>query len=318
MGGVIRAINSNGSTLHKDLNRLLDMDVNRNATLEQQLALANRYHETLQKSHTQLEHMANFSEEELSVLKGMQGQFLTHFDEQYSQMGGISGKLADLNQDINSNLDENNQQLLSKQDELIAAVQESQTDNDETNQKLDAINDNIDTSNEKLAEINQTILDGQTKDDEQHSELLGKLDELKDGQTLTGEKLDGIGESLDHLADNSDALANLNTSGAGTVSCFQSNTCTGYYHSKYPNGMGGIMDNYMKDMMSGERFKFLNQFQVGTDGAQGPDTGLSFDFGAMGNFGRFDLDIGYGVWGFIRACILFSAALLCRRLVFGG
>ncbi|NAW63912.1 hypothetical protein, partial [Photobacterium halotolerans] len=277
-------------------------------------ALYNRYHETLKKSHTQLEHMANFSQEELSVLKGMQGSFLTHFDEQYVQLGNLSGKLGDLNTDINANLDENNQQLLAKQDEVIAALEDDDT---ETNEKLDVVNENLDESNEKLTEINQSMLDGETKDGERHAELLGKLDELGEGQILTGEKLEGIGESLEGLAENSDALANLGTGSAGVVSCFQNRNCNGYYTSKYPNGMAGVIGDYTNDMTSGERFTFLNQFQVDASGSA-PDMGISIDFGKFGNFGRFNFDFDYGVWGFIRACVLFSAALLCRRLVFGG
>ncbi|MCQ1056924.1 hypothetical protein LRP52_02415 [Photobacterium sp. ZSDE20] len=314
-----------GNKLSIDINKLLDIDTEINATLSEQLALYNKYVDTADSSNSYLEHMANFTDQELAVLREMQSDYLTHFDHQYNQFSNIDTSITDMTQSIH----EDNMMLVNqavedfKQREMLA------------NQSLDGLEniaeltkglgDNQITSNDNLDNINETLLANEQQRNAQSDELLAAINNLdfSDGELIdqlgmVNDELAGIGDTLDGIADGQYALQNLDIGGAGTVPCFQDDACRGFYSSKYPQGIAGVMQDFTDDLRSGDYFSFLDQFNVDVGNASSPDFELQFDLGKMGNFGRHSFDIGPDIWLFVRLCIMFGAAILSRALVFGG
>lgn len=338
LAGVEQATTDAGNKLSVDLNKILDADKKINATLEEQLALYNKYMETAEQSRSSLEHMAQFTEEELAVLREMQGQFMTNFDRQYDQLAGIHSAVGDMAQSISDDnltminqavdefkqLESLNNTARQSADELanIADLTKGLGDSQvQTNDKLDGVKDAVN-------QVNDTLLANEQQESARAQEMIdairdsalpqGELEGLRNSVDAIGDDVADIGDTLDGIAANQDALANLDVSGAGVVPCFQSNDCHGFYTSKYPDGISGIMTAFTEDLRAGDSFAFLDQFNVDIGNAAAPDFEMNFNLGKMGNFGTHSFNISPDVWLFIRLCIMFGAAILARALVFGG
>lgn len=90
-----------------------------------------------------------------------------------------------------------------------------------------------------------------------------------------------------------------------------------WYESAYEDGMKGIWEEHSAALTNTALFNFLDQFKLEADGQQ-PDMQICFNLGALGDFGCKSLEVPSVVWAFLKFCILFSAAMLCRALIFGG
>lgn len=91
-----------------------------------------------------------------------------------------------------------------------------------------------------------------------------------------------------------------------------------WWESKYPEGAAGIASKFSDQVANGPFMSMLDPLKsLPTNGGE-PVWSFNVNLGPMGNFGSVDLDLPSGVWAFIRFCILFTAAMTVRKLIFGG
>ncbi|MBE4350529.1 methyl-accepting chemotaxis protein, partial [Vibrio parahaemolyticus] len=58
-----------------------------------------------------------------------------------------------------------------------------------------------------------------------------------------------MAEGVSGISDTLDGIANTDTSGAGTGgTCIESQTCTGFYESAYPDGLGGLVSGQLDNL----------------------------------------------------------------------
>lgn len=157
------------------------------------------------------------------------------------------------------------------------------------------LENSVDTSNQLLAEIESntegTLAAEQTQ--------IGLLGDIKDA--LTGE--DGNGECDPEKDPNC-----ANNGDAGTPAS--------WWTSAYPQGMTGIIDDKRAQFQASAAYESMTQeINIGSGTVQ--PWQFCFNASAM-NFGCFDVEIPPYVLQFVRLCILFGAAILCRRLLIGA
>lgn len=152
------------------------------------------------------------------------------------------------------------------------------------------------------------------------------MDEVSDKVGLTNSKLDGIGMQLDGVGKQLGAIdgklegafgdKGQPMPGTGDGKNCHEEVCS-WYESAYPDGLVGIWEERSLALQQTALFDFVNQFSFEPSGSQ-PEMQLCFNLASYANFGCFSLEIPAFVWVFLRVCILFSAAMLCRALIFGG
>ncbi|HHF3257521.1 TPA: methyl-accepting chemotaxis protein, partial [Vibrio alginolyticus] len=73
--------------------------------------------------------------------------------------------------------------------------------------------------------------------------------------------MDGIADEVSGISDTLDGIANTDTSGAGTGgTCIESQSCTGFYESGYPDGLGGLVSGQLDDLKHNTIDNFVNSF----------------------------------------------------------
>lgn len=152
------------------------------------------------------------------------------------------------------------------------------------------------------------------------------MDEVSDKVGLTNSKLDGIGMQLDGVGKQLGAIdgklegafgdKGQPMPGTGDGKNCHEEVCS-WYESAYPDGLVGIWEERSLALQQTALFDFINQFSFEPSGSQ-PDMQLCFNIASWANFGCFTLEVPTIVWLFVRVCILFTAAMLCRALIFGG
>ncbi len=89
-----------------------------------------------------------------------------------------------------------------------------------------------------------------------------------------------------------------------------------WWTSVYPDGITGIIDAKKSQFQSTSAYESMTQeINIGSGTVQ--PWQFCFNASAM-NFGCFDVEIPPYVLQFVRLCILFGAAILCRRLLIGA
>ena len=152
------------------------------------------------------------------------------------------------------------------------------------------------------------------------------MDEVSDKVGLTNSKLDGIGMQLDGIGKQ---LGHIDgtlegafgddgepDSGSGDNGDCAAGECS-WYESAYPDGLVGIWQERSAALQQTPMFDFVNQFSFQPSGSQ-PDMQLCLNIASYANFGCHSIEVPAAVWLFLKVCILFSAAMLCRALIFGG
>jgi hypothetical protein len=86
----------------------------------------------------------------------------------------------------------------------------------------------------------------------------------------------------------------------------------------YPDGVGGIFTTFINNVSSGPFMAILNPLKTLPDNGSAPIWSMNFDIGVMGNYGTQSFEVPMLVWAFVRFCILFTAVMLVRKLIFGG
>jgi len=91
-----------------------------------------------------------------------------------------------------------------------------------------------------------------------------------------------------------------------------------WWESKYPDGVNGIATKFKYDVQTSALLDILSPLESLPDTGSEPQWSMSFDIGALGNFGVMSFSVPEGVWLFVRFCILFTATFFAMRLIFGG
>ena len=91
-----------------------------------------------------------------------------------------------------------------------------------------------------------------------------------------------------------------------------------WWETKYPEGAAGIATKFQESVSNGPFMAILDPLKHLPDNGSEPAWSFNVNLGAMGNYGAVDLSLPSGVWAFIRFCILFTAVMTCRKLIFGG
>lgn len=158
------------------------------------------------------------------------------------------------------------------------------------------LENSVDTSNQILTQIEENT-EGALADNQTQIGLLGDIKEA-----LTGEG-DGDGECD---PEKSPTCATEGDAGAPAS----------WWKSVYPDGVTGIIDAKKAQFQSTSAYESMTQeINIGSGTVQ--PWQFCFNASAM-NFGCFDVEIPSYVLQFVRLCILFGAAILCRRLLIGA
>lgn len=148
------------------------------------------------------------------------------------------------------------------------------------------------------------------------NQLLADIESNTDGILSAEETQIGL------LADIKEAL---NGEGDGECDPEKSPTCatggdagspSSWWKSVYPDGITGIIDAKKAQFQSTAAYESMTQeINIGSGTVQ--PWQFCFNASSM-NFGCFDVEIPPYVLQFVRLCILFGAAILCRRLLIGA
>ncbi|WP_159064952.1 hypothetical protein [Thaumasiovibrio subtropicus] len=308
---LIDAVNANNKQITEHLGFIRTNQLDELLALDKQYSLVDKYFETYKTSASHIEHMANFTEQELAVLKDIRGQFGTHFDHVYKHQSEV---ITLGNENLNALGDVNdsvNQQTV----DVVQAIEAI-----DPNENLERIDASINTTNEKV----QELIDNNQSGFASVSSAVGTgFDELievnREGFASIASgavDLTGVEQSLDSIEGNIDALANLKIE-TSTPCQEDFSSCKGFYTSVYPNGYKVIFTSYIDEFKSGEIFSFLDTFKINLPNHV-PSWRICFNLGFLGNFGCHELSVPDSVWGFIRIIIIITSVFVARMLVFGG
>jgi hypothetical protein len=135
--------------------------------------------------------------------------------------------------------------------------------------------------------------------------------------------LDGIKDGVDDISANSGGDGNGDGDGGGECEPTPEKPCAvdsggvaSWWKSPYPNGFAGMVQDNITDFQQSQLYQDLTtEFQTG--GSAQPDFQMCFDFG-FASFGCYSLAMLPWIMAFIKACFLFYAAILARRMLIGA
>ncbi|WP_234493731.1 hypothetical protein [Vibrio maritimus] len=124
----------------------------------------------------------------------------------------------------------------------------------------------------------------------------------------------GVEERIDRT---NELIGGLSTTTVPISTTPDSSRASSFWTSNYPNGFQGVWNNFNNDFQNTALSGWVNSFKLSYVSEGIPTWTMCFDLGFV-DFGCQPIEIDSRVWLAIRAFILFTAALLARRLVFGG
>ncbi|CAK2011931.1 Methyl-accepting chemotaxis protein [Vibrio crassostreae] len=198
------------------------------------------------------------------------------------------------------------------------------------NTELDRLNKNVVNNSNATRDLAQTNIDiyNNTKQLIQGVEVA-----VKTGTATTVEAINtngentvnavndgftGMGESLEKIEGSLDALTNVDTGSAGTSgSCIETDTCTGFYTSGYPDGLSGVANAHFESIKTNVLDGFVNTFgSLDLSNAKRPNFSIPIlDFGSYSIEDYLNLD---WIFGFVRFCLIFTAIATARKNILGG
>ncbi|WP_146449888.1 hypothetical protein [Vibrio kanaloae] len=198
------------------------------------------------------------------------------------------------------------------------------------NTELDRLNKNVVNNSNATRDLAQTNIDiyNNTKQLIQGVEVA-----VKTGTASTVEAINtngentvnavndgftGMGESLEKIEGSLDALTNVDTGSAGTSgSCIETDTCTGFYTSGYPDGLSGVANAHFESIKTNVLDGFVNTFgNLDLSNAKRPSFTIPVPF-----FGDYSIEDYLNldrIFGFVRFCLIFTAIATARKNILGG
>lgn len=198
------------------------------------------------------------------------------------------------------------------------------------NTELDRLNKNVVNNSNATRDLAQTNIDiyNNTKQLIQGVEVA-----VKTGTASTVEAINAngentvnavntgfsdVGDSLEEIKGSLDGIANVDTSSAGTSgSCIETDTCTGFYTSGYPDGLSGVANAHFESIKTNVLDGFVNTFgNLDLSNAKRPSFTIPVPF--FGDYSIEDyLNLDW-VFGFVRFCLIFTAIATARKNILGG
>ncbi|HHY0432960.1 TPA: methyl-accepting chemotaxis protein [Vibrio parahaemolyticus] len=226
-------------------------------------------------------------------------------------VNAITGMNKDVNKALNDMNIDINQASADVQNQIIA-LNASVVTNTQAIQKQQANDNEIYRKTKAL--IQQANADITTAVNQNTNAINGVGDDV---EKIAG-AMDGIAEDVAGISDTLDGIANTDTSGAGIGgTCIETGTCTGFYESKYPEGLGGLVSGQLNDLKVNTIDNFVSSFgDLDLSNAQRPSFVLPVPF--FGDF-SFEEHISFDwVFGFVRAVLIMTSIFAARRIIFGG
>lgn len=90
-----------------------------------------------------------------------------------------------------------------------------------------------------------------------------------------------------------------------------------WWESEYPDGVESVLTDFSTSMDQSAFLGLLDPLRNLPSTGSEPAWDFDANMGPLGNYSG-TLSLPAGVWAFIRFCMLFSAAMAARKLVFGG
>lgn len=166
------------------------------------------------------------------------------------------------------------------------------------------LENSVDTSNGILTDIEentaQALADNQTE--------IGLLGDIKDALTENGDcdpqtDPDCADDSCDPSKSNCDD--------------FDTGSPKSWWNSKYPDGLQTLFADKKASFMASDAYQAMTGDGIPDSGGGATQWQICLPFG-FADYGCHTLEISPAIWAFIRACILFGAAILCRRMLIGA
>ncbi|WP_261981534.1 DUF1542 domain-containing protein [Vibrio parahaemolyticus] len=226
-------------------------------------------------------------------------------------VSAITGMNKDVNKALNAMNIDINQASADVQNQIIA-LNASVITNTQAIQKQQANDNEIYRKTKSL--IQQANADITTAVNKNTNAINGVGNDV---EQIAG-AMDGIAEDVAGISETLDGIANTDTSGAGTGgTCIEAGNCTGFYESKYPEGLGGLVSGQLNDLKVNTIDNFVSSFgNLDLSNAQRPSFVLPVPF--FGDF-SFEEHISFDwVFGFVRAVLIMTSIFAARRIIFGG
>ncbi|MEZ8297355.1 hypothetical protein AB6D11_26535 [Vibrio splendidus] len=198
------------------------------------------------------------------------------------------------------------------------------------NTELDRLNKNVVNNSNATRDLAQTNIDiyNNTKQLIQGVEVAVKTGTASTVEAINtnGENtvnavntgFSDVGDSLEEIKGSLDGIANVDTSSAGTSgSCIETDTCTGFYTSGYPDGLSGVANAHFESIKTNVLDGFVNTFgNLDLSNAKRPSFTIPvLDFGDYSIEDYLNLD---WIFGFVRFCLIFTAIATARKNILGG
>ncbi|WIH26594.1 hypothetical protein [Photobacterium damselae] len=247
------------------------------------------------------------------------------FDRNISAINNMSNKMGDDFERAMAEMKKNSakfdEQLKLKREEAEKRQQQvdnqnKQIDNQkQTLDKMDSIKESIDTAsnlNDKnLQSLNNNVSSAVSSLDD----ISKGIDGVSSAIGTLGDKISGLDGSLSGMAGNLDKIANSHLN-AGKSCLSEITTCTPFYVPSAGSFTDAMEASFNKLRNMSGVDSFIEQFKFEGNGNSSIPV-WKLDLSAAG-WGVFDISIDAYIWQFLRACILFGAAISCRKIIFGG
>lgn len=143
----------------------------------------------------------------------------------------------------------------------------------------------------------------------------GSDSDSNSGSVGTGEVTDSINDLDQNLSGQLDKINNTDVS---IITSPDKNIAASFWDVRYPNGISGVLTDFIDNIKSTDLFNWLNGFNV--DVAQGSEPVFELCFNTIANidFGCYSLRADSYIWTAINALMILFAVIVSRRIVFGG
>ncbi|KJG26936.1 hypothetical protein UA69_21200 [Photobacterium angustum] len=240
---------------------------------------------------------------------------------------------------VNKSFDEANKTLIASKDNLSNIESKTDKVGDSVNKMNADVNKNLGSVVGELKSNNSLSAQSNNQDKERNDKLdqqLANQSESLDNEKQSLDELNNIGSGVGTMSDSlkgfgaeqvktNSLLTDINNSlnkgsdgfSAYTQSCLgnASIKCPFSYDSHYPE-IEIFIDGRFADLRHKSGIdNFVNQFVFTEQGGQYPN--WSLDLSQWG-WGVHDLSLDPMIWKFLKACLLFGAAVLCRKIILGG
>lgn len=115
-----------------------------------------------------------------------------------------------------------------------------------------------------------------------------------------------------------EAIGMMNTTTVETSLIPDANVAASFWPVKYPNGIEGVINEFIEKMKKTPIFQWLNEFVINLGDGSIPVFEVCFNEIANIDFGCYSLSADQKIWLAIKASMILFAVVVSRRIVFGG